>query len=318
MRLIMMGTGPFAVPALRKLAESEHEVLALVTRPEKPGRGKRKAPSNPMRELAQQIGLKTLEPADVNTPAARGALAALQPELLIVADYGQILSGETLSVAEHGGFNIHASLLPKYRGAAPVNWAIYHGETETGVTVIQMTPRLDAGPCVAQAKTKIEPDETAVELEARLAEMGADLVLKSIADLQAGRLESIPQDRSQVSKAPRLKKSDGLIDWGRSAKEIRNQIRAMQPWPKCFSFLHDSQPPQRLIVNRVAVAEAHHSAAPGEVLSTEGERLLVAAGQGAVEVLEVQPAGKRAMSTKDFLHGHPVKAGQTFGPTEPA
>jgi methionyl-tRNA formyltransferase len=255
----------------------------------------------------------TLDPEDINSPDAHRALAALATDLLVVCDYGQILSPETLALARLGGINLHGSLLPKYRGAAPVNWAIYHGETETGVTVIHMTPRLDAGPCIGQARTPIGPDETAVDLEPRLAQLGAPLVMQAIADLAAGRAEAIPQDRRQATRAPRLKKDDGILDWSRPAAALRNQIRAFQPWPRSFtSWLRPGGEPVRLIVDRAAMESAATSAAPGTVVASDRKRLAVATGEGNLLLEQVQPAGKRVMTAEEFLRGHPVRVGDRF------
>ena len=186
MRLVMMGTGPFAVPTFRALLASPHEMLGLITRPDRPAHRREKTPANPMREVPRQNGLAVFEPQSINSPEAQAQLRQWAADLFVVCDYGQILSRETLSLARLGGINLHASLLPKYRGAAPINWAIYHGETETGVTVIHMTPQLDAGPCLVQHRTPIGPTETAPELEARLAELGTGAVLEAIGILSRG------------------------------------------------------------------------------------------------------------------------------------
>ncbi len=231
-----------------------------------------------------------------------------------MADYGQILSADTLAIASYGGLNLHASLLPKYRGAAPINWALYHGETETGVTVIHMTPKIDAGPCVAQAKTAIAPDETAEDLELRLAELGAPLVCDVIDELQAGRTAAIPQDPQLASKAPRLKKTDGLIRWDRTARQVHDQIRAFWPWPKCYSFWKRPQAaPLRLIVRQAAALGGFEANAPGVVVKSSDGELLVATGEGAVSLEQVQPSGKRMLSAAEFLRGYPVAVGDTFG-----
>ncbi len=315
MRLIMMGTGPFAVPAFRGLLDSEHKVDALVTRPLPPVRGGRKPLPAPMREIARQRGIIIFEPEDVNSVDANDWLREFAADLLVVCDYGQILSAETLSTARLGGINIHGSLLPKYRGAAPVNWAIYHGETESGVSLIHMTPQLDAGPVIAQGRTPIAPDETAEQLEGRLADIGTRLLLESLGPFEAGRLEPIPQDSSLASKAPRLKKTDGLIDWTRPAAAIKNHIRAVQPWPKAYTFWHrPDESPLRLIVGPVSAIEAPTGpATPGRVVDSVAGRLVVAAGTGAVELSSLQPAGKRMLSIDEFLRGYPVQPGQSFG-----
>ena len=227
MRLVMIGTGPFAVPTFSGLFETAHEVVTLVTKPLEPAQGKQPPPATPMRDVAHVHATPIFDPLDVNGEESLAVLLGCQADLLVVCDYGRILSAGALATSRLGGVNIHGSLLPKYRGAAPINWAIYHGETETGVSVIHMTPRVDAGPLVGQARTVIGPDETAVELEKRLSEIGAWLVRRAIDALESGRLEALPQDHTQASKAPRLKKTDGLIDWSRPAAAIKNQVRAL-------------------------------------------------------------------------------------------
>ncbi|MGD0896945.1 MAG: methionyl-tRNA formyltransferase, partial [Thermoguttaceae bacterium] len=235
MRLILMGTGPFAVPTFEKLYDATWaHVAALVTAPVREHRGRPVEPASPVRRIAREHGSPIFDPDDINLAESLGQLRSYAADLLVVCDYGQILKPETLAVARLGGINLHGSLLPKYRGAAPINWAIYHGETVTGVTVIHMSPEIDAGPCIARAEIPIGPEETAVELEARLAELGAPLVLRSLEAASAGRWEAILQDPALACRAPRLKKIDGAIDWSRSAMAIKNQIRALEPWPKTY------------------------------------------------------------------------------------
>ncbi len=308
----MLGTGPFAVPTLRALVAAGNDVALVVTRPP---RG-RVTEASPLQRAGEAIGLAVWSPDTVNSPESQSRLAALRPDLLVVCDYGEILRPETLATARLGGINLHGSLLPKYRGAAPVQWAILHGERETGNSVIQMTPGLDAGPCLGQQRTAIDPDEDAGQLEARLAELGAELVCRVVAELAAGTVRSVEQDRSQASKAPRLKKEDGLIDWARSAQEIKNQVRALRPWPRAVTFWHRAEgEPLRLNVDRVAVAAPIDTGdlSPGTVIASN-ERLLIATGDGELELLDVQPAGKRAMSASDFLRGNRVRPGEHFGP----
>lgn len=316
MRLVMMGTGSFAVPTFRGLFDTHHTVVALLTKPLGPQRGRRPIPISPMRDIAHEHGTPIFDPEDCNRQEARTRLADFHADLLVVCDYGRILSGETLATARLGGVNVHASLLPKYRGAAPINWAIYHGETETGVSVIHMTPRLDAGPVIAQARTVIEPEETAVELEKRLAEIGGWLVRRAIDSVEAGRLEALHQDDALASRAPRLKKTDGAIDWTRPAEAVRNQVRAMEPWPKTYTFWHRPEgKPVRLILGPVSVVDVpDRGALPGTVLEAAGDRLVVAAGQGAVRIRSLQPAGKRMHAAEEFLRGNRVQPGQSFGP----
>jgi methionyl-tRNA formyltransferase len=316
MRLVIIGTGPFAVPAFSGLFETAHDVAALVTKPLEPARGREFPAATPLRDLAHAHGTPIFDPQDINGQDALPTLQSYLADLLVVCDYGQILSAGTLAAARLGGLNVHGSLLPKYRGAAPINWAIYHGEKETGVSVIHMTPRVDAGPLVAQARTEIGPDETAVELEKRLADVGAWLVRRAIDSLESGRLEALPQDHTQASRAPRLKKTDGLIDWSRPAAAIRNQVRALEPWPKTYTYWHrPGAKPMRLILGPVSVVDAGQpGAALGAVLEAGQDRLVVAAGQGAVALSSLQPAGKRMLSVAEFLRGNRVQVGHGFGP----
>jgi methionyl-tRNA formyltransferase len=315
LRLLMMGTGPFAVPTFRALYQTQHDVVALVTQPLRPGPGKKAPPPAPMRSVALEHGTPIFDPESINTPEARQELKRYEPDLFIVADYGQILLPETLAVAPLGGINLHGSLLPKYRGAAPINWAIYRGDTVTGVTVIHMTPRIDAGPCLAQASLAIDPEEVAVQLEARLAALGAPLVCRTIDDLQASRVEAIPQDPALTTKARRLRKSDGQIDWSRPAQAIKNQIRALEPWPKTFTWWHRaSGEPVRLILGQVTVLPETASQPPGTAIESADGRLIVATGSGLLQVDELQPAGKRLLAAAEFLRGYPVKPGDRFGP----
>jgi methionyl-tRNA formyltransferase len=317
MRVIMMGTGPFAVPTFRALLGSGHEVPALFTRPARPIHGKSRAEANPMRELAEERSLRVHDPESINAPAARCVLASYRPDLLVVCDYGQILKPEVLEIAALGGINLHASLLPKYRGAAPINWAIYHGETETGVTVIHMTAGVDAGPAIARAATPIGPDETAAQLEPRLAELGAPLVLECVRALAAGTARPIEQDPAQATRAPRLKKEQGAVDWSRSAVAIRNQVRALVPWPKTHTFWRrEGGEPLRLILERVAVEPGQESgtaAPPGTVLEAQGERLVVATGAGWLVIEALQPAGKRVLTAAEFFRGYNARPGDRMG-----
>jgi methionyl-tRNA formyltransferase len=314
MRILMMGTGPFAVPTFRALFETHHEVIALVASPLRPQRGKELIPLSPMRDIAHQQGVPIFDPDNINDTESQIQLSQFDADLMVVCDYGQILSAETLATASMGGINLHASLLPKYRGAAPINWAIYDGERQTGVTVIHMTPRVDAGPCIAQAATEIEPEETAVELEVRLSELGAWLVRRTIDAMETGSMEALPQNPELASKAPRLKKTDGLIFWYRPALAIKDQIRAMEPWPKTYTFWHRKHgPPLRVIFGPVDVEEFPEKATPpGTVLRADELGLSIATGSGAVAPQTVQPAGKRVMSVEEFLRGYPVQPGDRF------
>jgi len=296
------------VPTLRALAASRHEMVCAVSRPP---RGRR-AEAAPVQVASEQLGIEGWLPETVNCDEARAKLAALAADLLVVCDYGEILKRETLAVTRLGGINLHGSLLPKYRGAAPVQWAILNGEAETGNTVIQMTPGLDAGPALGVERIVIDADETAGELESRMADQGASLVLKVVDQLEQGTATPLPQDKSQATKAPRLVKENGLIDWSRSALEIKNQVRALQPWPRAFThWQRGAEEPLRLIVHRVSLGEAA-AAEPGTVISVESQ-LEVATGNGLLRLEEIQPAGKRVLAADEFLRGYPLRAGDRLG-----
>ena len=240
----------------------------------------------------------------------------LNPELLVVCDFGQILSADVLAIAPLGGINLHGSLLPKYRGAAPVNWAIAMGDTETGVTVIHMTPRLDAGPCLVQVRSAIGADETAPELERRLSELGAEAALEALNRLQLWDRESsigCPQNPAEATRAPRIRKEQGQADWRKPASDLRNQIRAFQPWPGTFTHLDTVKgQPLRLIIDRAAVVPAVPGTAPGTVIESDGRRLVVACGQDALSIERIQPAGKRVLSIDEFLRGYRIPLGHVF------
>ncbi len=262
-----------------------------------------------------------LQPPSINTPEGVAALKALAPDLLVVAAYGQILSNDVLASAPQGGINVHASLLPKYRGAAPIAWAIYHGETRTGVTIIRMSVRLDAGDMLAQETVDMGPDETAGEVEARLAPIGARMALQVVERMQKGPVSGQKQDPALVTKAPKLKKEDGLVDWSRTGAQVCCQIRAMSPWPTAYTWWHrHGQPPLRLIVHKASwrPRAPGEEAAPGELLTADPGRLCVAVGASdVVEARELQPAGKGRMSAAEFVRGRRPQPGDRLGPEQP-
>jgi methionyl-tRNA formyltransferase len=320
MRLVMMGTGTFAEPTFEALLASAHQVVGLVTQPDRyvgDKRGSTRQVGKGMKEIAVERGIPVYQPESINTPDGVQQLSSWQPELLVVAAYGQILSKDVLATTKLGGINVHASLLPKYRGAAPIAWAIYHGETETGVTIIRMSTALDAGDMLVQEAIAIGPEETAGELEARLGPLGARLALDVINRYAAGPVAGKPQDKSQATKAPKLTKEHGLIDWSRPAQAVCNQIRAMQPWPTAYTFLHrPGQAPLRVIICKANEFPVRYdpAAPPGKAFTeTRFPRsMFVAAGlidpeeRTVVEVTELQPAGKRRMPAEEFLRGNAV------------
>lgn len=319
MRIIMMGTGPFAVPTFESLLDSEHEVVVLVTRPTPSVRSRSKPPPNPMREFAESRGIQVLAPEDFNSEAAATQLKSLRPDLYVVCDYGQILSNDALSIPPLGGINLHGSILPKYRGAAPVHWAIMNGDEETGITVIHMTPKLDGGPVLTVRTTPIGADETTEQLEPRLARLGVEPVHEAIAMLEGWDKESpigTQQDPSLACRAPRLKKADGAVDWSQSARQIYNKFRALKPWPGSFTqWQRPNGQTLRLILDdmRVADTSSPAGAATGSVLVAEGDNFEVVAGDGVVRISKVQPAGKRVMAIDEFLRGCSIPVGDRLG-----
>lgn len=319
MRLVLMGTGSFAVPTFDALVHSHHEIVAAVTRPVSRHRGRRKIAANPVRDLLAPLNIPLLMPEDVNAAEAVHELGSLHADVLVVCDFGQILSAEALETARLGAVNLHASLLPRYRGAAPINWALWNGESETGVTVIHMTPRLDAGPCLTQARTAIGPEEDAVQLEQRLARLGIEQVDRALRLLEHwdghARLGQV-QDRTEATKAPRLKKSHGRVDWSQPARRIHNQVRALRPWPGTYTEWQGPKGALRLILENVAVVEdvvIPSDAEPGQVLDNSDDCLLVATQSGGLAVHRIQPAGKRIMSVREFLRGYPIQVGDVLG-----
>ncbi|HEY3967208.1 MAG TPA: methionyl-tRNA formyltransferase [Planctomycetaceae bacterium] len=317
LKLVMMGTGDFAVPTLESLHGTPHQVVGLFTQPDRTGRGHHQSVQNPMKVLALARQTPVFQPDNVNAAAALADLRGLDPDLFVVAAYGQILSPELLSIPRLGSINVHASLLPKYRGASPIATAIMNGEPETGVSIIQILPRLDAGPILAEARTPIGPQETAGELEDRLARMAIDLVPGVIEQIAAGHVQPLPQTETLVTRAPKLKKTMGAIDWSRSAAQVDCQIRAMQPWPNPYTYLHTpGKPPLRVLILAVRplVDRAPGSAPPGTPLEIDRQQLVIETGLGAVEVLKIQPDGKRPMTAADFLRGRAVTSADRFGP----
>jgi methionyl-tRNA formyltransferase len=303
LRIAMLGTGDFALPTFKRLCESPHEVVALITQPDKPQGRRGEIITGAIKRSALDRGIRVEQPESINAPEGLALVRDLGPDLLVTAAYGQILSGDLLAIPRLGGINLHGSILPKYRGAAPVARAIQQGEAETGVTVIRMTPRVDAGGMLSFARTPIGPDETAGAVEDRLAQLGAPLVLEAIASLIDDSATILPQDPSAVTKAPKLKKEDGRIDWSRPARAIHDLVRAMQPWPiASTTWDRGSGEPVRLIVHETRVAEGMGEL--GRVIEAKGDRFVVASGQGAVRLLTVQLEGKKAMSAEEFLRGY--------------
>jgi len=303
-RIVMLGTGDFALPTFEHLAETGHYIVALITQPDKPQGRKQEIVLSPIKRSAMARGICVEQPENLNAPEGLDLVRSLHPDLLVTAAYGQILSAEVLAIPPLGGINLHGSILPRYRGAAPVARAIQRGETETGITVIRMSPRVDAGGMLCLARTPIDPNETAGELEDRLSKLGAPLVSEAISALVSGTATILPQDPGEVTKAPKLKKDDGRIDWSQPAQAVHNLVRAMQPWPAASTVWDRSSiaPPIRLIVHETRLETGEGK--PGEVIEAEGDRFVVATGQGAVRLTKIQLEGKKPMTPREFLLGH--------------
>ncbi len=291
-----MGTPAFAVPTLQTLVQ-HHTVVGVVTQPDRPaGRGQQLAEA-PVKQFARQAGLAVIQPARLREPEAMSQLAAWAPDLIVVAAFGQILKPAVLDLPRHGCVNVHASLLPRHRGAAPITAAILAGDSETGVTIMQMDVGLDTGPMLASRAETIRPDDTTDSLTGRLAHLGADLLTHTLPAYLGGTLPPQPQDSARATYAPQLKKEDGHLDFTRPAAEVERRIRALTPWPGAFA-LWNNQP---LKILRAQVA-ASIEGAPGAV-ATSPAGPVVACGAGGLLLLEIQPPGKRPMPAADFARG---------------
>ncbi len=309
MKVVFLGTSRFAVPTLEAIAKDPHfEVAAVVTQPDsRAGRGLEVTPTS-VRATAESLGLKLLQPIDVNAPESIGELKALKPDLLLTAAYGQKLSDELLKLAKRYALNLHGSLLPRHRGASPVQSAILAGDRETGVTLMGMTARIDAGPIYAARATPIGPLENGGELHERLALLARDLLISSAEALAAGKLKPVAQDESKATKAAILDKEHGRVRWDRTAAEIDRQVRGMTPWPGAFTFCPTDRSTTRLLVVKGEVLDVPSPAMPGTVIAfTSG--IEVATRVGVYLVKEVKRSGKRSLKAAEFLRGFPLPVG---------
>jgi methionyl-tRNA formyltransferase len=313
MRIVFMGTPEFAVPSLEALLKSEDQVVGIVTQPDRPkGRGHRLTPP-PVKVIAQRTGIPLLQPLKIKTPDFLDALAAWKPDLIAVVAFGRILHAPILNLPPRGCMNVHGSLLPKYRGAAPVQWAIINGERETGITTMLMDEGMDTGPILLQERIPIMPDDTAGTLVPRLAELGGRLLVETIRQLTAGMLTPRAQDHSQATTAPLLKKEDGVIDWSRSAQAIANRVRGLSPWPGAYTFFeHDRWNIWGTVANPTRSDEQ-----PGTIIAVTKHSIQVATGEGILEIVEIQTANSRRMNASQFLAGHQVGVGARLGPGGP-
>ena len=306
MRILFMGTPDFAVPSLEALVAAGHDVCGVFTQPDKPkNRGMKLLPT-PVKVCAQAHGIPVFQPVKLRDGTALAQNQELAPELIVVAAYGRIRPDDILAAPPKGCINVHSSLLPKYRGAAPINWAVLNGDSETGVTIMHMAHDLDAGDIIDQAATPIDPDETVVSLHDRLAQMGAELLVKVVADIAAGTAARTPQDHGKATLAPMLSRELSPMDFTRPARELHNQVRGLIPWPAAVTELGGS----RCKVFSTSVLDAHTDAAPGAILAAGKEGIQVACGGGTVlRIDELQADGGKRMKAADYLRGHPIPVG---------
>ncbi len=311
MRIVFMGTAELSCASLQALAESaEFNVVAAVTQPDRPkGRDLKLQPS-PVKQLAARAGLPVLQPEKARQPEFIEQLRALSPDLIAVAAYGQILHQSLLDLPRYGCLNVHTSLLPKYRGAAPIQWAILNDEPETGVTIMKMDAGLDTGDILTQQRTPINPDDTAETLHQRLGEIGAKLLVHTIPEYVSGKVTPQPQPAYQATYAPKIKKQDGHIDWTQPARAIWNQVRGLMPWPGAFTFL-PGPPPALLKLWEAEVVE--QTGPSGEVLRADRAGLVIGTGREALRILRLQREGGRVQDAQQFLAGHRLAPGTRLG-----
>ncbi len=309
LNIVYFGTPEFAVPTLRRLYESTHHVLAVVSQPDRPrGRGHRLAPT-PTKQLAAEHDTPVLQPERLKDETFLRAMADLSPDLGVVAAYGRLLPEALLQIPRFGMINVHASLLPRWRGAAPVHRAVIAGDADTGVTIMRVVKELDAGAMFATIRRPIGPDETSEEVERDLADRGGALLVDVVDQIAEGRAHETPQDESQVTHASKITKAEGAVDWSLPAERLHNLVRGLQPWPLVSARLAGT----RVLIHRTALTSAVTPDKPGVIVRAEGDRLEVATGNGRVlRVLVIQPEGRRAMTARDFLAGRHVIPGTSL------
>ncbi|MEY2407777.1 MAG: methionyl-tRNA formyltransferase [Verrucomicrobiota bacterium] len=312
-RIVFMGTADLACSILQALCrEPSLEIVAVVSQPDKPRGRDQQLQATPVKAAALRAGLRILQPERARDPAIVDELRLLGPELIVVAAYGQILPQALLDIPRHGCLNVHTSLLPKYRGAAPIQWAILDGQPETGVTIMKMNAGLDTGDIVSQARTDIAPEDNAQTLHDRLARMGGELLIATIPDYLAGRITPRAQSMDGASYARKITREDGRIDWNQPARMLWNRVRGLTPWPGSFTFQQVAGKP-RLLKIWSAQLEETTGGEPGKVLSADVSGIVVACGTGALRMLEVQREGGRRLSAKDFLVGNPMSPDERLG-----
>jgi methionyl-tRNA formyltransferase len=308
LRIIFMGTPDFATSNLQALINGPDDVVAIVTQPDRPkGRGKHLTPP-PVKLLAESVDIPVLQPAKIRTEEFLNGLLSYQPDLVVVTAYGRILPPSLLELAPMGCINVHGSLLPLHRGAAPIQWSVIKGDKEVGVTIIRMDEGMDTGDILLKASISSAPDETAGTLFDKLAQLGNETLLKAIQGLKGGTIAPTPQDHSIATEAPMLKKTDGLIEWSKNAGELESLIRGLDPWPSAFCFLDG----KRLRLFRPEVVYKDNDAQPGSLLRADKRGLLIACGKDTLLIKEIQPEGKKRMTVEAFLCGCSLEPGTLF------
>lgn len=306
MRIVFMGTPAFAVPSLEALLKSEDKIVGVVTQPDKPkGRGQTMTAS-PIKQVAEKAGVPILQPLKMKDPAFLNALRAWQPDFITVTAFGRILPQVILDLPSKGCVNVHASLLPKYRGAGPIQWAVINGERETGITTMLMDAGMDTGAMLLQERVAIEPEETAGSLSEKLAKVGGPLLVETLRRLKEGTLTPQPQDHTQATMAPMLRKEDGQIDWTAPAHDIANRIRGLSPWPGAFTYFGDER---WTILKAHALADSSQEAEPGTAVAVTKDAIHIATGRGLLAVTELQPANSRRMTIQQYVAGHRLPPG---------
>lgn len=305
MNVIFMGTPDFAVPALESIVNAGYDVSLVVTQVDRRrGRGKKLQPTE-VKAKALELGLEVFQPENVNTKESIEKIKSLEPDFIVVAAYGQILKKELLEIPKYNIINIHASLLPKYRGASPINWAIVNGDEKTGITIMEVVEGLDSGDMILKEEIKIEEDDDASIIHDKLSEIGGGLVVKAMRSLADGTATLVPQDDDLSCYAPKLSREDGEIDWSKTALEIRNQVRGFKPWPSAFTKYKDD----RMTIHWVEIVEEDYPGEIGEIVRVTDDGIYVKTGEGIVNIVELQFPGNRSMKTEDYLRGNEIEEG---------
>ncbi len=310
-----MGTPDFAVPSLKSLIESKYNVATVITQTDKPKGRKSQLCTPPVKNIALDSGLKIVQPENVNDKIIIEKLKEINPDVITVVAFGQMISSEILDLPRYKCINIHASLLPKYRGAAPINWALINGEEEAGVTSIILQEKMDAGKMITQKSIRIGPDETAGELNNRLSILGAEVLMDSLKQIETGAVKYTLQDEKLVTYAPKLKKKDGLINWNHSTEEVHNFVRGMNPWPTAYTTLIRNTSEERIIIletEKDTPSDTETNKIPGTIIDISDRGIKVATKNGCIWIKEVKPEGKQSMSAVAFSRGRDVKVNYLF------